>query len=150
MFSTIANVILVASGPLVLWGIKYFGQKITNLLADYVQSKTQNESLVNIVKRTDEAAMRIVKSVYMTYVDAIKKNSGALTDEEKAHAKNLAIDKLKSYLGSAGLEELANIFGYTQEQRDKYLGDQIEASVYDVKHGKLSGIGNGSINLGWI
>jgi hypothetical protein len=149
MATTIFNGILIALGPLLLWLLKWGLSKLTGVLADYAEKKTSNETLVTFIKRVDDAAMRVVKSVYMTYVDAIKTKEGrALTEEEKQRAKNLALDKLKSYLGASGLDELATIFGYTQAERDKYLDEHIEAAVYDAKHGPRSGIGNGSINLG--
>jgi hypothetical protein len=147
--TTIFNGVLIALGPLLLWLLKWGMSKLTTILGDYVEKKTSNETIVTFIKRVDVAAMRVVKSVYMTYVEAIKTDQGrTLTEEERQRAKGLALDKLKSYLGPAGLEELATIFGYTQAQRDKYLDDHIEAAVYDAKHGPRSGIGNGSINLG--
>ena len=149
MATTIINGLLIALGPLFLWLLKWGLSKLTEVLADYTQKKTNNDTLVTFIKRVDDAAMRVVKSVYMTYVDAIKTKEGrALTEEEKQRAKDLALDKLKSYLGASGLDELATIFGYTQAERDKYLDEHIEAAVYDAKHGKSSGLGNGSINLG--
>lgn len=35
-----------------------------------------------------------------------------------------------------------------QKSKNQYWSDGIEAAVYDAKHGKKSGVGNGSINLG--
>ena len=119
-------------------------------MGDYVQQKTSNEQLGNFIKRTDDAALRIVKSVYQSYIDGIKQKGGKLTPEEQQNAKNLAIDKLKPYLGAPGLEELSNIFGFSDHQRDKYLDEHIEAAVYDAKNGPRSGLGNGSINLGAV
>jgi hypothetical protein len=45
----------------------------------------------------------------MSYVDVIKKQGGQLTPEEQQKAKQLAVDKLKSYLGAPGIEELASV-----------------------------------------
>ncbi|MEI6806741.1 MAG: hypothetical protein WCK49_09600 [Myxococcaceae bacterium] len=147
MWMTILNGFLIALGPLFLWLLKIGTQKLTDKLGDYVQQKTSNEQLGAFIKRIDDTALRIVKSVYMTYIDAIKKQSGQLTPEEQQKAKQLAVDKLKSYLGASGIQELANIFGYTQAEADKYLDDHIEAAVYDAKNGVRSGLGNGSMNL---
>ena len=147
MMTTILNTVLIALGPLFLWLLKIVAQKLTDKLGDYVQQKTSSEQLGNFIKRVDDVSYKIVKSVYMTYVDAIKQNGGNLTDEEKSKAKQLALDKLKSYLGPAGLGELSNIFSFSQTELDKYLDDHIEAAVYDVKNGPRSGLGNGSISL---
>lgn len=142
------NGFLIALGPLFLWLLKIGTQKLTDKLANYVQQKTNNEQLGDFIKRIDDTALRIVKSVYMSYVEAIKKSGSQLTAEDQQKAKQLAVEKLKSYLGAPGIEELANIFGYTQAEADKYLDDHIEAAVYDAKNGPRSGLGNGSINLG--
>ena len=92
--------------------------------------------------------MRVVKSVYMTYVEAIKdNNNGKLTDEEQKRAKALAIDKLKSYLGPTDIEELMGIFNFSANERDKYLSVHIESAVYDAKHGPHSGLRNGPISI---
>lgn len=147
MLMTILNGFLIALGPLFLWLLKIAAQKLTDGLANYVQQKTNNEQLGSFIKRIDDTALRIVKSVYMTYIEAIKKNGGQLTPEDQQNAKKLAVDKLRSYLGAPGLEELANIFGYTQAEAEKYLDDHIEAAVYDAKNGVRSGLGNGSISL---
>ena len=147
MMTTILNTVLIALGPLFLWLLKIVAQKLTDKLGDYVQQKTSSEQLGNFIKRVDDVSYKIVKSVYMTYVDAIKQNGGNLTDEEKSKAKQLALDKLKSYLAPAGLGELSNIFSFSQTELDKYLDDHIEAAVYDVKNGPRSGLGNGSISL---
>lgn len=150
MFMTILNGILIALGPLMLWLLKIACQKLSDKLGNYVQQKTNNEQLGAFIKRIDDTALRIVKSVYMTYIAALKKEGGQLTPEEQQKAKQLAVNKLKSYLGAQGLEELANIFGYTQAEAEKYLDDHIEAAVYDAKNGPRSGLGNGSINLGAV
>ena len=148
MWITLFNGLLVALGPLALWLLKHFSQKLTDMLSSYVQHKTNSEAAGTFIKRLDEAAMRIVKTVYMTYVEAIKKGSGGkLTDEEQRRAKSLALDKLKSYLGPAGLEELAQIFNFSMSEREKMLDDHIESAVYDIKHGPHSGLRNGSISL---
>lgn len=147
MWMTILNGFLIALGPLFLWLLKIAAQKLTDKLGDYVQQKTSNEQLGGFIKRVDDTALRVVKSVYMSYVDAIKKQGGQLTPEEQQKAKQLAVEKLKSYLGAPGIEELANIFGYTQAEAEKYLDDHIEAAVYDAKNGVRSGLGNGSISL---
>ena len=147
MLTAIINTCLIALGPLFLWLLKIFAQKLTDKLSDYVQQKTNSEQLGTFIKRIDDVSFKIVKSVYMTYIEAIKKNGGALTPEERVQAKKLAMDKLKSYLGPAGLEELSNIFAFSESERDKYLDDHIEAAVYDAKNGPRSGLGNGSISL---
>lgn len=148
MWSTILSGVMVACGPVILWLIKYFGSKLTNMLGDWVKVKTKSETFEHFIKRIDDAAYKIVKTVYNTYVQAIKKGEGRkLTAEEKSNAKKLAIDKLKSYLGPTGIKELLETWEMSDQEGDDYLEDQIEAAIYDAKHGKLSGIGNGSINL---
>ncbi len=148
MWTYILDAVTIAVGPLCLWLLKYFGQKATDLIGNYVEQKTHNETIASAIKRVDDAALRIVKSVYMTYVDNIKMAQGrSLTQDERVKAKDMALDKLQSYLGSAGLSELTQIFGFTAQQSEKYLSDQIESAVYDIKNGSRSGLGNGSINL---
>jgi hypothetical protein len=148
MTATILHSVLVALAPLALWLLKHFGQKLTGMLADYLNRKTGNEILGNLIKRIDDSAMRVVKSVYMTYVEAIKKEGdGVLSPEQQLRAKKMALDKLKSYLGPTGLEELSKIFNFTESESDKFLGDHVESAVYDLKHGPRSGLRNGSISL---
>ena len=148
MWSTFFSGLLVACGPIFLLLLKFFGTKLMDMLGNWLEVKTKSESFGHFIKRIDDAAYKIVKTVYNTYIQAIQKKEGRkLTDAEKANAKKLAMDKLKSYLGPTGLKELLETWEMSDQEGDAYLEDQIEAAIYDAKHGKLSGIGNGSINL---
>lgn len=148
MWTSIINTFLISLAPLFLWLFKRIAQNLSDKLGAFVEQKSKSQYWADTIKRVDDAAYRIVKSVYMTYVKTIKKQKGrSLNEDEKQRAKKMALAKLKSYLGAAGIKEIATIFAFDGFEAEKYLSDGIEAAVYDAKHGPRSGIGNGSINL---
>jgi len=146
--STFFTGLMVACGPIFLLLLKFFGTKLMDMLGNWLQVKTKSETFGHFVRRIDDVAFKVVKTVYNTYVQAIQKKEGRkLTAEEKKTAKELAVNKLKSYLGPTGLKELLETWEMSDQEGDAYLEDHIEAALYDAKHGKLSGLGNGSINM---
>lgn len=136
---TLINTLILALGPIGLWLIKHFGEKATDSFGNYLEAKTENNYLGEFIKRIDDSALRVVKSVYMSYVENIKKTEGrSLTPEEQEQAKSAALEKLKSYLGAAGLQEISTLLGLSSSQQDAYLNDEIEAAVYTLKHANSS------------
>ena len=121
-------------GPLFLWVFKKAAGKITDIIGNFLEKKTQSQYVGDTIKRLDETAMRVVKSVYQSYVSGLKnERKGRLTADEKNNAMNLALAKLKSYLGPKGLEEVKKIFNLKDGAIDRLLGDTIEASVFNAK-----------------
>ena len=112
MINTILIGTLSASAPLILWLIKFFGTKLTDMLADFLKKKTNNDYIANVIRRIDDTALRIVKSVYQEYVAGLKKQKASLNKDERETALDMALEKLKSYLGPKGLEEIGDVFGF--------------------------------------
>lgn len=129
MMEADVHVVFQALGGLVLalmtWGC---GE-----LVKLVRRKSKSELLSNVTQRLTWAAQKAVRSVYQTYVAAIKEGraDGKLTQAEKDEAKKQAIAKAKSYLS---LPELMKLFGGKgQAPIDELIGDAVEAGVNEVK-----------------
>jgi len=89
----------------------------------------------DIVQRAIREVGDAVREVYQVYVQALKdgRADGTLTEAEKIHAKQMAIDIAKANLGSKGLKRLLRILGLGDDALDKWLGTKVEAAVADAK-----------------
>lgn len=103
--------------------------------ARYFGQKTKNEYANNAINRLDDALIAAVREVYQTYVSQIKKGraDGKLSSEEKAAAKDLAIDKAKSFLGKKGLKAVAKVLGLPVEGLDAMFNSRTESALNLVK-----------------
>jgi len=118
-------------GPALMAILGYLGGK----LVKYINGKHKIEYAKGILDRLNESALEVVKFVYMAYVGPLKKSGKKLSAHEKAVAKQMALEELKSYYGMKGLKELAKVLGLDSEQLDKKLERSVEAKVYEAKHG---------------
>lgn len=89
----------------------------------------------DVLRRAIFEAGAVVYEVYQVYTSEILKGraDGKLTPEEKTIAKDLAMDKLKSNLGKAGLARLARVLGLKGDALDGWLGNKVEAAVLELK-----------------
>lgn len=90
-----------------------------------------------VVSRLTELVFRVVTELNQTVVDQLKKD-GRWNKEEAAKVKKLALEKLKSYLGAAGLQEIMNVlFGSSTVgnviQLETLLSTYIESQVQTAK-----------------
>jgi hypothetical protein len=125
--SVLIPLVLVISTALTLvlgWAARKYG-----LLVD---SKVKNELAGGILHRLGEAAFRVVRELQQTVVEELKED-GEWDKEKAVEIKNLAIAKLKEYLGPKGLAEAMDILGLNEGGILSLLGTLIEAEVHDLK-----------------
>lgn len=117
-----------------LVGASAFGWLLGKLLARYISNKT----LRDLLTRLGWEVRAVVLEVHQTWAEDIKKGKadGKLTEEEKAHAKALALSKLKENLGKKGIARLAKVLGLHIDALDSWLGNKIEATVAELKTGR--------------
>jgi hypothetical protein len=106
---------------------------LTTWVTSLIRAKVKNTYLEGVLVRTNDAVLTAVKMVAQTYVDEVRKAAadGALTDAEKAAAKQKAVAAAKAYLGPQGLDSLVKILGLDGGSLDAYLAGKIEAAVAD-------------------
>ena len=128
MFENIAFTLLVYLSPALLLLLGWLGLKAKNL----IDLKIKNESIKGMVGRLSEVAETSVKAVFQAFVDPLKKD-GKFTDQDKAIAKQMALEEIKSHLGEKGLKEIMYVLGWKEEDADKNLSTTIESKVADLK-----------------
>ncbi len=125
--------IVAAVLPLLIATLSWASKK----LADLIGQKVKNEEVRGILVRLDEIVLNVVKELMQTTVDAAKAAAEKDPDQWKKVADaagKAALDKIKSYLGPAGLKLLGAVLGITDDAKlDEYLKTKIEATVHTVK-----------------
>ena len=103
----------------------------------YIRAKISNSYAQNALIRLNETAEIVVKELSQTYVDGLKEKTadGKLTEEEKRQLKEMAVTKMKSYLGVEGLKLLKYIMG--GDDIAGLLSGAIERKVCESKLGSL-------------
>lgn len=82
--------------------------------------------------RLTDFAEKVVLELDQTIVDQLKKDSKWNAEEAKK-VKQMALDKLKSYLGAEGVKELMAILGIDSPTLENLLSTLIEAAVRKFK-----------------
>lgn len=99
-------------------------------LVALVKTKTKNETIAGMLDRIIHTVQTVVLDVNGTvkveYLELTK--DGDLSAADKARLKAVALDRVKSHLGSA-VALIPAVFGITPEQIDSFLGSHIEAAV---------------------
>lgn len=124
--------IIAVLAPLLLGLLAWTGKK----LADFIGAKVANDTLKTLLIRTDTVIFTVVKSIMQVTVDAAKQSAadGRLPAEIAAAARDTALSKVKSYLGTPGLEALMEIMGLKDmATTEQFLASRIESAVRDVK-----------------
>ncbi len=118
--------LLMAMMPLLLaavsWAVKKLGDKFA------ADSKSRLTGMA--LEKVATVAEIVVKELSATLVAEYKKAAadGKLTAEEKAQIKQIAVDKLKSYLS---LDELTRVVA--AKSIDTFLGSVVESEVSNQK-----------------
>ena len=129
-------------------GLVLFGDALLAALAvgagfltKWIATKIKNERVAAIIGRVDDVVMKVVRSVFQSYVKEIKRGNedGKLTKQEKMIARDSAISEAKSYLGLKGLNELRWLLAGTVGSVDDYIGTVVEAAVVHSKNTGRSG-----------
>jgi ABC-type taurine transport system substrate-binding protein len=111
-------------------------------LSTWAAKKVRLQYSAGVLGRLSATAETAVQSVWQTYVEALKTANadGKLEAEEKARAKKLALDELKSYLGAKGLGEIVKVLGVGSGEVDKVLSSALEAAIAREKKGGLAAV----------
>lgn len=99
----------------------------------FLADKIKSQRWSSMILRAGLSMRTIVIEVNAVYVDALKKanDDGVLTDEEKAEARKMALDKFKEQWGVKGLKELARVIGFG-DALDSWLGSLLETTLSEL------------------
>ena len=120
--------VLIGAGSIVTVVLALLGLKYRAWIAE----KVKNARVAGVLERLGNFAFTVVAELNQTVVDQLKKD-GKWNAEEAAKVKQLALDKLKSYIGAAGLKEAMEILGLDNETLLKFLSTLIEQQVLSEK-----------------
>lgn len=102
-------------------------------LAKLSAGKIKSEYWSRVTTKLFELSIRVVRSVFVAYVEPLKAaQGGKLTDEQKATAKQKGLDALKSYLGMKGIKEIGKVFA--TDKIEELLGDTLESALEDSRN----------------
>jgi len=104
------------------------------LYSRFLADKIKSSRVGQMVVATGQELRAVITEVYATYVKALKAagEDGKWTDEEKAKAKKMAVDKFKENWGAKGIKRMSKILGIDGVV-DSWLGTQVEATLADMK-----------------
>jgi hypothetical protein len=128
MLNTILLIVLIAAGTLIPLVLAWVSPKFR----EWIKAKIANEKVEGILLRLEGFVEKVVVELDQTIVDQLKKD-GKWNAEEAAKVKALALEKVKSYLGEAGVKEAMAILGLTSPLLEQLLITLIEAAVRDNK-----------------
>jgi hypothetical protein len=123
--------ILVSAGGVLALALAFVAVKYRALITE----KVKNTRLAGILERLGNFAFQVVGELNQTVVDVLKKD-GKWNKEEAEKVKQLALDKLKSYLGPEGIKEAMAILGIDNATLLALLGSMIETNVVSEKQAK--------------
>lgn len=121
-------ILLIAGGGVLTVVISLVGLKYRAWIAE----KVKNARIAGVLERLGNFAFQVVAELNQTIVAQLKKD-GKWNAEEAAKVKQMAVDKLKSYLGAEGLKEAMTILGIDNATLLNLLGTMIEQSVMSEK-----------------
>lgn len=101
---------------------------VTTVLIAFLNSKIKDKNIARWSTAITKIVMSAVQSVFQTYVDALKKQ-GKFTVEEQKIANEKALAIIKSQLSDELQDYIKDNFG----DMEKYLLEQIEAMIYQLK-----------------
>ncbi len=124
--------LLISYGiPLVTWLLGILGIGMSFVMRQI----WKNARLLEVMTRLGHAVRDAVNDVFQTYISELRRANadGKLTDEEKAIAKQMAIERAKVFLGRKGIKVLLYSLGMKQETLDTFLGGQVESEIRKQK-----------------
>ena len=122
--------VAVALSPVLIALLGIVAQKVAGLIS----AKTKSELARSLLLRLDHAVFSVVKELQQVVVEEFKKASadGKLTDAEKAQIRQVALDKLKSFVSFTELGKLLSIADV-----EGFVASRVEAAVHDLKRDEL-------------
>jgi hypothetical protein len=117
--------------PLVALGLTWLSVKAAQLAS----AKIKTEHVARVLLLVDEAVLVAAREAQQVLVDQLKATShdGKLTPEQRAQAKQAAMDSARSQLGPRGLADIASTYGLDADGVERMLATRIEAAVHRLK-----------------
>lgn len=125
MNEILLNIISVVVTAVVIPLISLLGTKLYQL----INTKINNEKGAKCLKEATDIVLNAVRSVFQTYVEALKKE-GKFDKDAQLKALNLAKDTVLSQLSIDARNYISSNFGDLQE----WIVTQIEASINLLKN----------------
>lgn len=125
MNEILLNIISVVVTAVVIPLISLLGTKLYQL----INAKINNEKGAKCLKEATDIVLNAVRSVFQTYVEALKKE-GKFDKDAQLKALNLAKDTVLSQLSADARNYISSNFGDLQE----WIVTQIEASINLLKN----------------
>lgn len=117
--------VLQALSPALLALLGWIGVKIAAL----IQAKVKNVTMQGILTRLDDTVLASVKEVEQTFVSNLKDGK----PDDFAKAKQMALDSIKSHMGTKGMGELKTVLGLDDPAAlEKFIVTMLESKVHDV------------------
>lgn len=98
----------------------------------FVDTKVGNEYVAGVLKRLGDLAAMVAKDLQQSVVDKLKADE-KWTTKTAQDVKAMAMERLRLYMGTAGLAELVKVLGLEGEALEKLLSSAIEAAVKDLR-----------------
>lgn len=124
MNEMLINIISVLVTAVVIPVISLLGAK----LVSWLSTKIKNEKVNKMIKTATEIVVSVVKTVFQTYVDALKKE-GKFDKESQI----LALTKAKDIALSQMTEDVKEFIQTNYGELDLWLTTQIEATINTLK-----------------
>ena len=137
VFSFIVFMVLVPFGVM---GIQLHGARAGDLLhakLQLTQTSVQGERLRAALLRLEDAVVTAVKDIEQTLAAEYRAlaSDGKLSREDRRRLKEIAVRRVKTFLGSTGLKELGSVLDVWELSVEDLIGAKVEATILDMKQG---------------
>ena len=125
MNQILLNILAAVTTCIILPLISFLGIK----LSQWLSTKIKDEKAQALFNKAIGIVTNAVQVTFQTYVESLK-NSGSFGKEEQA----IAFDKAKAIITSELTEELKAFITENYGDLQKWITNQIEASIYKLKN----------------
>jgi len=125
MSEIVTNIISIVVTAVVIPVISFLGYK----LSQWLNSQIKDEKAKRLLNQANEIVMTAVKSVFQTYVDALKKEGKFDEDAQK-----IAINKARAIIAGELTSELKEFIKENYGDLVDWITNTIEATIYKLKN----------------
>ena len=125
MNQILLNILATVVTCIILPLISFLGVKLTQ----WLNTKIKDEKEQNLINGAVDIVLNAVRSVFQTYVEALKESDNFNADAQKI-AFNLAKSIVLKQLSEDAKQYIATNYGDLEE----WIRNQIEASIYKLKN----------------
>lgn len=125
MNEILINILATVVTCIVLPLISFLGLKLTQ----WLNTKIKDEKGQTLIKKASDVVLNAVRSVFQTYVEALKKN-GTFDKAAQLQAFNLAKETVLRQLGEDTKKFITENYGDLED----WIGTQIESSINALKN----------------